>query len=363
MKKTVKTMLLALVLVICMCCSALAITQSDIQGVWDVDLKPIMVEQGIPEDQIDVFMQVVGGMSMTIEFTADQKFVMETVVGGEAEREEYPYQLQGNMVVLEDGTRSEVIVDGETLTILDPDGTRMVLTRHGAADTGAVTADGVVGVWNMDINAILMMSGMSQEEYDQVAPFMSLVTGTMEFTADGRAILLITVLGEEADREEYTYSVDGTTMYMNDGEAQYTLEGDTLTIYGQNGMNLTLTRNDAAAPVIPTATVAPVAQNSNSVVGVWAMDVMEMMRLGGASEEELAQMEPLVGLMTATMEFTADGRVIINISALGTTDTQETTYVVEGDQIIIEGDPATYTINGDTMIIEAEDVTFTLTRQ
>ena len=107
MKKTVKMLAVVLALMLGLCCSAQAITQSEVEGVWDVDLKPVFAAQlGIPEDQVDMVLEMIGGMTMTIEFTADKKMIMETITAGEVGREEYDYLLIGDTMMLNDGSSS-----------------------------------------------------------------------------------------------------------------------------------------------------------------------------------------------------------------------------------------------------------------
>lgn len=368
MKKSMRILVLVLAMMMALCCSAQAITQSEIQGVWDVDLKPIFAEQGIPEDQFDAFMTMIGGMSMTIEFTADQKFVMETVAAGETQRQETPYTLQGDAIVLEDGTRSTLTLNGNSLTILDPDGTTLVLTRNGAADTATIEGNAdvvygnsIVGVWDMDILSLMKMSGASEEDLADMEAYLSLMTATMEFTEDGRCIMVATALGQEVAREETTYKVTGNTIELDGAPAQYTLNGNTLTIT-ESDITMTLTRNTTAEPTVTP--VAPAA-SAGSVVGVWNMDVLAVLEMGGQmTAEELEEMKPIIALMSATMEFTADGRCIMVVSALGEeTNREEMSYSVEGNTLYMNGSPNQFVLEGNTLKINgAGGMDLTLTK-
>lgn len=367
MKKTMRILVLALAMMMALCFSAQAITQSEIEGIWDVDLKPVFAMQGIPEDQFDAFMTMIGGMTMTIEFTADQKMVMETVVAGETESQEMPYTLQGDAIVLEDGSRSVLTLNGDSLTILDPDGTEMIMTRHGAENTAVIEGNtdvvygnSIVGVWDMDIVGLMKMNGVSDEELAQMEPLLALMTATMEFTEDGRCIITTTAMGEES-KEESTYKVYGNTVEMDGTPAQYAIEGNTLTIT-EGEYSLVMTRNTTAEPTEPAVT--PDA-SAASVVGVWNMDVKAVLQMAGTTEEDMAQIEPLLALMTATIEFTEDGRCIMVTTALGEeASREEMEYSIEGDIMYMNGGACQYVLDGNTLTIigEGDGLSLTLTK-
>ena len=62
----------------------------------------------------------------------------------------------------------------------------------------------IVGVWKMDIDAILQMAGMSAEEYEQVKALVGAMEGTMEFKADGKMVMTMTMMGQ-SETQEGTY--------------------------------------------------------------------------------------------------------------------------------------------------------------
>ena len=114
MKNIVKLLALVLVLMLGLCTGAMAIEQSDIEGVWDVDVVPILVSQGVPEDQVAELMELMGGMTMTITFTPEQQCIMETVAGGEADLQNFTYTLEdGTPITLSTG-RTYIAVIGDT---------------------------------------------------------------------------------------------------------------------------------------------------------------------------------------------------------------------------------------------------------
>lgn len=362
MKKTMRIFVLAVAMMLALCCSAQAITQSEIQGVWDVDVRELLVGQGLEAADVDALLAIVD-MSMTIEFTADQKMIMKTDAAGEVTTEEYAYTLTGDYIVADGNMRSTLKRTGNTLTMTDPDGTTIVMTLHGAgAAPVAPSADnGIVGVWDLDIMAVMKMSGASDEEIAEMEPLMGLMSATVEFTADGRCIMVVMALGQEASRQEAPYKVSGDTIELDGAPAKYVLSGNTLTIT-ENEYSMILTRSGAAADVEPTA--APAA-SVGSVVGVWKLDVKTVLETTGQmTAEELEEMDAVIALMSATMEFTADGRCIMAVSALGEeVNRQEMSYSVEGNTLYMDGIAQQYEMNGNTMIIHgAGGVDLTLTK-
>ena len=362
MKKTMRIFVLAVAMMLALCCSAQAITQSEIQGVWDVDVKELLISQGLEAADVEALLAIVD-MSMTIEFTADQKMIMKTDAAGEVSTEEYAYTLTGDYIVADGNMRSTLKRTGNELTMKDPDGTTIVMTLHGAgaAPVAPAADNGIVGVWDIDIMAVMKMSGASDEEIAEMEPLMGLMSATMEFTADGRCIMVATAMGQEVSREEAPYKVYGNTIELEGDPATYVLEGNTLTIT-ESDITMTLTRNTTAEPTVTP--VAPAA-SAGSVVGVWKLDVLSVLEMSGQmSAEELEEMKPLIALMSATMEFTADGRCIMVVSALGEeTNREEMSYSVEGNTLYMNGSPNQFVLEGNTLKINgAGGMDLTLTK-
>lgn len=367
MKKTMKLLAALLALMLGFCCSAQAITQEEVLGVWEVDLKPVFVAQGIPEDQYDSFMEVIGGMSMTFDFRDDQKLLMETITGGESTVEEYSYALFGDYVVVDGSMMSTLVRTGDTLTMTDPDGSTYIMTLKGAAAASAVSsapadACGLVGVWDLDIESILKMSGISDADYEQMKPLLGDMTATLEFTADGRMVLTTTVMGQ-TNVAEQSYSVQGNQIIVNDSPAEYTIVGNQLTIM-ENNMSLTMTRNTTAVPAQPTAPVTPAAPVAGgSIVGVWTLNFEDMLGQMGITAEEYEQYKDYIGDAKMTVEFTADGSMMTTMIAMGQTESYTDTYEVSGSSLIIDGEAGSYQINGDQLTITSPTgETMTLTR-
>ena len=102
----------------------------------------------------------------------------------------------------------------------------------------------LVGVWEMDVNAIMAMTGMDMESMTEdekaiVEAVLAETSMTLEFTADGRAIMSMTMMGE-TQTEEKAYEVQGSQIIMDGFPSDFVIEGNTLTITeGEASMSMT----------------------------------------------------------------------------------------------------------------------------
>lgn len=108
--------------------------------------------------------------------------------------------------------------------------------------------------------------------------------------------------------------------------------------------------------------VSLAACSSSSIVGKWKMDIKSVLTMSGMSEADYEQMKPLIGDMSATMEFTEDGKVYLVVTAMGQSETKEQTYSVDGDKLTMDGSTATYKIDGDKLTITENGMSLTMTR-
>lgn len=104
---------------------------------------------------------------------------------------------------------------------------------------------GIVGKWSLDADSMLAMSGedlssMSEEEKEFMKGMLAMMSMTMEFTADGKAILSMTMMGE-TETEETTYSLEDGKLVMEGEPAEYKVEGDKLSITSE-GQTLVMTK-------------------------------------------------------------------------------------------------------------------------
>ncbi len=254
MKNFLRLFCMVMVLALGLCSGALAIEQSEIEGVWDVDMKPFLVAMELPEEELDALLELLG-MSITIAFTPDQQMIMQTVVGGEVTQEKLTYTLEGEKILMSDGSESQLVREEDTLTIIEPNGFSMALTWHGPVEDFVILSQEevvidseIVGVWAMDMHAIVAMAGMdlagmSEEEAAEIEALLLMMSATMEFTVDGRIIMSTTMWGE-TDVVEYSYELQGNQIIMDGMNGQpmdFVIEGDTL-ILTEGEMTLTLTR-------------------------------------------------------------------------------------------------------------------------
>ena len=108
--------------------------------------------------------------------------------------------------------------------------------------------------------------------------------------------------------------------------------------------------------------VSLAACSSSSIVGKWKMDIKSVLTMSGMSEAEYEQMKPLIGDMSATMEFTEDGKVYLVVTAMGQSETEEQTYSVDGDKLTMGGSTGTYKIDGDKLTLTQDGMSLTMTR-
>lgn len=99
-----------------------------------------------------------------------------------------------------------------------------------------------------------------------------------------------------------------------------------------------------------------------TIVGKWQMDIKSVLKMSGISEAEYEQMKPLIGDMSATMEFTEDGKVYLVVTAMGQSETEEEAYSVDGDKLTMSGSTGTYKIDGDKLTITQDGMSLTMTR-
>ena len=224
MKNFLRLFCMVMVLALGLCSGALAIEQSEIEGVWDVDIKPVLVAQGLPEEEVDALLELLG-MSMTVTFTPDQQMIMETVAGGEVTQEKFTYTLEGENILMNDGGVSQLVREEDTLTIIDPDDLAMVLTRHGPVEEEAdvVIDSELVGVWKVEPSSLIDVFGMSEEE-------AAMIGDTVEFTTDGRAIFTYIMMGEVTYIDECGYYLYENRIIFDTSLWTYVIEGDTLIV-------------------------------------------------------------------------------------------------------------------------------------
>ena len=103
------------------------------------------------------------------------------------------------------------------------------------------------------------------------------------------------------------------------------------------------------------------ACGSEGIVGKWEMDLESVLKHSGMSMEEYNQAKPYLGEVSATLEFTKDGRAIACMTAMGETETDETTYTVDGNKITFsDGSGFTFEVKGKTLTMNMDGMILTL---
>lgn len=93
-----------------------------------------------------------------------------------------------------------------------------------------------------------------------------------------------------------------------------------------------------------------------TIVGLWVVNMEETMIADGLSAEEAREYAASMAGASMTYEFTADGKLIGRQTMNGETETEETTYTLDGDKLIMgEGSSAVYKLEGDKLTIDGGD--------
>ena len=108
----------------------------------------------------------------------------------------------------------------------------------------------------------------------------------------------------------------------------------------------------------PAATLAPTV---HAIVGQWVMDWDLMMQ--GVSQEEYEANKELYDTSEVVMEFTADGKLFMYITAGDKSETREITYSVSGNELSFMGTTGIFAIQDDKLTLVQNGVTITYTRR
>lgn len=103
------------------------------------------------------------------------------------------------------------------------------------------------------------------------------------------------------------------------------------------------------------------ASDEKKLIGKWNFDLNSLYSMMGISAEDAGAYESLLEGVSATMEFTKDGKAIMVMTIMGETTTEEGAYTIEDGKIIIDGDPAAYKIEKDTLTITDSETGISMT--
>lgn len=98
-----------------------------------------------------------------------------------------------------------------------------------------------------------------------------------------------------------------------------------------------------------------------TIVGVWEMEKETLLNTFGLTDEAYEEAKAEFGYIAITYEFTADGKVIATeISGEEKQVIGETTYIVDGNNITIDGDKSTYKIDGNKLFVTDDSTAVTM---
>ena len=103
------------------------------------------------------------------------------------------------------------------------------------------------------------------------------------------------------------------------------------------------------------------ASDEKKLIGKWNFDLNSLYSMMGISAEDAGAYESLLEGVSATMEFTKDGKAIMVMTIMSETTTEEGAYTIEDGKIIIDGDPAAYKIEKDTLTITDSETGISMT--
>lgn len=98
------------------------------------------------------------------------------------------------------------------------------------------------------------------------------------------------------------------------------------------------------------------------IVGKWELDIVNAMRMTGQPEDQVAQVQTMVGDALPTLEFTKDGRYIAEATVMGETQTMEMPYTLEGKMVLTDDTSFEYKVVGDELFLTEDGITFVLKR-
>ena len=93
----------------------------------------------------------------------------------------------------------------------------------------ACGSKGIVGKWQLDVDATLLDAGVPKDQLEMARSAMGSMNVSMEFTKDGKVTMTGYLMGESADRSG-TYTLDGDQLTLDGEQFTIKLDGNKLTI-------------------------------------------------------------------------------------------------------------------------------------
>ncbi|MBR3929647.1 MAG: hypothetical protein IKJ65_11675 [Clostridia bacterium] len=109
------------------------------------------------------------------------------------------------------------------------------------AACGKTDAEKLIGKWNFDTKSIFTLAGVPEDQTEMVESLGG-VSGSMEFTKDGKCIMSLNLMGQPLN-EEGTYTVEGNKLTIDTTVHEFKIEKKTLYLTDTDlGATLTLTK-------------------------------------------------------------------------------------------------------------------------
>ena len=226
----------------------------------------------------------------------------------------------------------------------------------------------ILGQWYMDIDA---MTDYAVEQGDidssQAAIYraqLAKLQASVTFGEDGSYTSI------SADNDEgglkvvmNNFTVDGNIMNITDADGtitvcEITLEGDRLILDQEGSDRIILTRTE---PVYE-------AENPDELIGKWAVDpdatIEYWLDSGIMDEEEAEEAKAELEVERPTIAFSEDGTYQTTSYDYGSIDTDDGTYYVIGNQLVLDDSQTyTYRISDGNLIMEMGDAALILKKQ
>lgn len=212
----------------------------------------------------------------------------------------------------------------------------------------AFAGQGVEGKWKMSKETLL--ASLGAVDANEYAYLLDLMTYTMDFKTDGTMIMTLSMMGQEESYTDEWHYTGTNSIYMtiqgSPSNATFRFENGNLIL--DDGMSeMVLEPMEVTAPTAPATT-------AQGVEGVWKLSRDTLLAaLGAVDASEYAS---IVDSILYTMDFRADGTMIMTINMFGTEESYTDEWHYTGDNSIymtMQGEPITMTFtfeNGNLIL-------------
>ncbi|MBQ9942824.1 MAG: hypothetical protein IJO67_00525 [Clostridia bacterium] len=234
MKPNKKWMAVLLLVIVALCQTACS--ETNVEASQTTENKELLLDTKTEQNPLFGLWKLNGvpygaeeGTECYYEFGADYVAKTKVVLNGIIIRENASkYTIEGNKLQFEMENNAHLFsIEGNVMTIdVESKGTSfMILTKEEATATEAQQST-IVGLWELDMDEVLLASGVLPEDLEEEKVNSGNMSGRFEFMADGRVICEETIFGVYQISES-TYSLDGNQCTIdNVATVEYVLEGN-----------------------------------------------------------------------------------------------------------------------------------------